>query len=78
MGCGPAGTKGCCRQICSVQSDTGGEVWERGRAANLASCAERLLESWGYWMLGNCPGRMCLRRAEEINFWTTMRKESRT
>ncbi len=58
---------GCCRQICSVQNGTGGEVWEIGRAGSWASCAEREPGSSGYWLLGSCSGKRCLRRGEEIN-----------
>lgn len=61
-GCEPGGTMGCCQQIYSVQSDTDGEVWERGHAGSLASCGERLLGSWGCWMMGSCSGRMFLRK----------------
>lgn len=67
-GCEPGGTEGCCRQICSAQSGTGGGVWETGRAGSWASCGERRPGSSGCWTLGSCSGRRCLRGREEINF----------
>lgn len=65
-GCGPRETKGCCLQICSEQSGTGGEVWERGHVGSWASCGERLQGSLGCWMLGS-SGRKCLWGGEEID-----------